>query len=259
MNSGSITVFGWDVARHAPHVRAKLGSVPQETALYEDLTAVHTLRLHADLHFVPRSAQRKRIADVLELVQLTDRAGSRLKTFSGGMKRRLALARALIHEPPLLILDEPTLGVDVQSRRALWDRVLQLRDAGATIVTTTNYLEEADLLCDRIAIIDHGRLMALGSPAELRTIIGTVVVNLVLAQPVPECSVAGIRSLAGVHELRISGNLVTATVDHAAVGPLVTLIAASTAIRSIRQAEPTLDAVFLRLTGTKLRDSAGRS
>ena len=136
-----------------------LGAVPQETALYEELSAWDNLDFHADLFGMPRKEKKARIMQMLELVQLQERKRSRVGTFSGGMKRRLALARALLHDPHLLYLDEPTLGVDVQSRRAIWDYILSLRDQGKTVLITTNYLEEAQALCERIAILDHGKLI----------------------------------------------------------------------------------------------------
>lgn len=154
--SGDVQVMGYDVRRHARRIRQMLGAVPQETALYEELSAWDNLDFHADLFGMLRKEKKARIMQMLELVQLQERKGSRVSTFSGGMKRRLALARALLHDPHLLYLDEPTLGVDVQSRRAIWDYILSLRDQGKTVLITTNYLEEAQALCERIAILDHG-------------------------------------------------------------------------------------------------------
>ena len=141
--SGEVQVMGYDVRRHARRIRQMLGAVPQETALYEELSAWDNLDFHADLFGMPAGEKKARILQMLELVQLQDRKRSRVSTFSGGMKRRLALARALLHDPHLLYLDEPTLGVDVQSRRAIWDYILSLRDQGKTVLITTNSLEEA--------------------------------------------------------------------------------------------------------------------
>src|SRR3989442_3793820 len=154
--SGEMHVIGYDVRRQSRQVRQVLGSVPQETALYEELAAWTNMDFHADLFGVPRKEKHERITKLLELVQLLDRKDSRVGTFSGGMKRRLALARALLHDPQLIYLDEPTLGVDVQSRRAIWDYIIELREQGKTVLITTNYLEEAQVLCERVAIIDHG-------------------------------------------------------------------------------------------------------
>jgi ABC-2 type transport system ATP-binding protein len=172
--SGQVKVMGHDVHHAARQVRQILGSVPQETALYEELTAWVNMDFHADLFGIPRKEKKERITKLLELVQLLDRKHSRVNTFSGGMKRRLALGRALLHDPQLIYLDEPTLGVDVQARRAIWDYILSLRDQGKTILITTNYLEEAQALCGRLAIIDHGKLIVVDTPSHLKQIYGGI-------------------------------------------------------------------------------------
>ena len=176
--SGEVRVMGYDVRRNARQVRQILGSVPQETALYEELTAWANMDFHADLFGIPRKEKKGRITKLLELVQLLDRKDSRVGTFSGGMKRRLALARALLHDPKLIYLDEPTLGVDVQARRAIWDYILSLRDEGKTVLITTNYLEEAQALCERLAIIDRGKLVAEDTPTHLKQTYGGSVIEV---------------------------------------------------------------------------------
>src|SRR6516165_4168876 len=162
--SGEVRIMGFDVRHNTRQVHQILGSVPQETALYEELTAWVNMDFHADLFGIPRKEKKERITKLLELVQLLDRKDSRVGTFSGGMKRRLALARALLHDPELIYLDQPTLGVDVQARRAIWDYILSLRDQGKTVLITTNYLEEAQVLCERVAIIDQGKLIEVDTP-----------------------------------------------------------------------------------------------
>ena len=144
--SGEVKVLGYDVRNNAREVRQILGAVPQETALYEELSAWTNMDFHADLFGIPAREKKQRINNMLELVQLADRKKSRVSTFSGGMKRRLALGRALLHDPKLIYLDEPTLGVDVQARRAIWDYILLLRSQGKTVLITTNYLEEAQAI-----------------------------------------------------------------------------------------------------------------
>src|SRR5579863_3092575 len=181
--SGEVHVLGHDVRKNARQVRQILGSVPQETALYEELTAWTNMDFHADLFGIPRREKKERITKLLELVQLLERKDSRVSTFSGGMKRRLALARALLHDPRLIYLDEPTLGVDVQARRVIWDYILSLRDQGKTVLITTNYLEEAQALCERIAIIDHGKLVVVDTPEHLKQTYGGSVMELETAQP----------------------------------------------------------------------------
>src|SRR5690348_11426438 len=181
--------------------RARLGSVPQETALYEELSAWTNMDFHADLFGIPRKEKKARITRLLELVQLLDRKQSRVGTFSGGMKRRLALARALLHDPQLLYLDEPTLGVDVQSRRAIWDYILALKERAKTVLLTTNYLEEANALCDRLAILDHGKLVALDTPANLKRRYGDTIIDIETEQPISPALVERLRALPGVGEV----------------------------------------------------------
>jgi ABC-type multidrug transport system ATPase subunit len=226
------------------------------TALYEELTARANLEFHADLYNVPARQRVARIAALLDLVQLTERSDSRVSTFSGGMKRRLALARALLHEPQLLFLDEPILGVDVQSRRALWDYVLGLKQRGKTVLLTTNYLEEANALCDRLAILDHGHLVALDTPDALKQRYGDSVIDLELETAPSADLIAALRGLSGVTDLALNdGHLqVTANGQHALAGQVVTLVTRETDLRSISQREPNLDEIFLHLTGSALRD-----
>src|SRR5436190_13409901 len=193
--SGEVRVMGNDVRHNARQVNQILGSVPQETALYEELTAWANMDFHADLFGIPRKQKKERITDLLQLVQLLDRKDSRVGTFSGGMKRRLALARALLHDPQLINLDEPTLGVDVQARRAIWDYILALRDQGKTALITTNYLEEAQALCERLAIIDHGKLIAVDTPEHLKQTYGGSIIQLDTTKP--SRSLDEIRTLEG--------------------------------------------------------------
>jgi ABC-2 type transport system ATP-binding protein len=200
--SGEATVLGHNIIRDTRVVYAALGSVPQETALYEELNAWTNLSIHATLYGVHRSGRDRKITDMLNLVQLYERRYSRVSTFSGGMKRRLALARALLHDPLLLYLDEPTLGVDVQSRRAIWNYILDLKKKeGKTVLLTTNYLEEANALCDRIAIIDHGKLVALDTPINLKRRYGDTVMEIETASSVSAQLSAQLRTLPGVSEV----------------------------------------------------------
>lgn len=254
--AGRVSVLGHDLAVDPAAIRPRLGSVPQETALYEELSAESNLAFHADLFDYPRREVAGRITEVLELVQLGDRRKSAVSTFSGGMKRRLALARALLHKPDLLYLDEPTLGVDVQSRRALWDHIVDLRKEGRTVLLTTNYLEEANTLCDRVAILDHGRLVALDTPAALRARYGDTVIELKL-EPEADADLLGrLRKLEGVtHVGQEDGTLkVSVEGERSAAAEVVALCAAHSRLRGIAQREPSLEEIFLRLTGKELRD-----
>ncbi len=252
--SGTVRVLGYDVRHEARKVRQILGSVPQETALYEELTAWANMDFHADLFGIPRKEKKERITRILELVQLLDRKNSRVGTFSGGMKRRLALGRALLHEPQLIYLDEPTLGVDIQARRVIWDYILTLRDQGKTVLITTNYLEEAQELCERLAIIDHGKLIAVDTPQHLKQIYGGSVIELETAQPI--AAVNDIRALEGVKEVvQDKAHLKITTEGTSNVVPQIINIASQEGdIRDISVREPNLDEIFLHLTGTELRD-----
>ncbi len=254
--AGQALVLGFDITRDPRAVRAALGTVPQETALYEELSAWDNMVFHAELYNVPRSARDARIRSLLDLVSLTDRLGSRVSTFSGGMKRRLALARALLHEPRLLYLDEPTLGVDVQSRRALWDYILGLKAQGKTVLLTTNYLEEANTLCDRLAILDHGKLVALDTPANLKQRFGDTVIDMETDPALSDGVLTTLRGLPGVSDVVVrDGHLqVTAGGQHALTGQVVNVVTREADLRSIAQREPNLEEIFLRLTGSALRD-----
>lgn len=252
--SGTVKVLGKDVRHNARQVRQILGSVPQETALYEELTAWTNMDFHADLFGIPRKEKKERITKMLELMQLLERKDSRVGTFSGGMKRRLALGRALLHDPQLIYLDEPTLGVDVQARRAIWDYILALRDQGKTILITTNYLEEAQALCERIAIIDHGKLIVVDTPEHLKQVYGGSVIELETVQPLH--SLEEIRAVEGVTEVKQDGNHLTITSQGTGnvVPQIIQIIAQQGELRDIAVREPNLDEIFLRLTGKALRD-----
>ncbi len=252
--SGTVKVLGYDVRHNARAVRQILGAVPQETALYEELSAWTNMDFHADLFGIPRREKKQRINTMLELVQLADRKNSRVSTFSGGMKRRLALGRALLHDPKLVYLDEPTLGVDVQARRVIWDYILQLRSQGKTVLITTNYLEEAQALCDRLAIIDHGKLIAVDTPEHLKQTYGGSVVELETAHMIT--SVEKIRALNDIKEVKQENTRLTITTQGTSniVPQIINIVSQEGEIRDITIREPNLDEIFLRLTGTALRD-----
>ena len=252
--SGQVRVMGLDLRTHTRQVRQMLGCVPQETALYEELSAWTNLDFHADLFDIPGREKKARIEKMLDLVGLADRQESRVSTYSGGMKRRLALARALLHDPQLIYLDEPTLGVDVQSRRAIWDYILALRQQGKTVLITTNYLEEAQVLCSRIAIIDHGRLVALDTPAGLKQKFGGTVIEIETVRPFE--NLERVRSMPGIQEAYQAGlNLkVTTRPGENLVPQIINEVAQCCEIRDIVVREPNLDEVFLHLTGKALRD-----
>ena len=264
--SGTVAILGMRVEarRTRRKVRHLLGTVPQETALYNELTAQANMAFHADLYRVPRREKAERIARLLRLVSLADRADSRVATFSGGMKRRLAIARALLHDPEVIILDEPTLGVDVHARAAIWGYIRDLRDRGKTILLTTNQLEEAQELCDQLAIIDHGHLAATGTPARLRRSYGATVVSLqvqvMAAASTLDYALQELRQLDGVADVTArpaagGGHLLTVTThEHAQIAAIITVASRWCAITDVAVRETSLDEAFLCLTGRGLRD-----
>ncbi|GBL39488.1 MAG: ATP-binding cassette domain-containing protein [Nitrospira sp.] len=178
--SGSASILGYDTVRDADVVRQLIGYVPQERAIDRFLTGREHLELLGALYHLSKAEASKRIAELLKLVELEEAADRPAKTYSGGMKRKLDIACGLLPNPKILFLDEPTLGLDVQSRLRVWDYVRMLKERGMTIVMTTNYLDEADQLCDRLAIIDGGKIKTLGSPAELKARLGGDIVSLTL-------------------------------------------------------------------------------
>ncbi len=249
--SGRIEVYGHDVVRHPASVRPLLGTVPQETALYEELSAWRNLMFHSQLYGVPRRERRDRVEQMLRLVGLFERRDSQVKSLSGGMKRRLAIARALLHGPQVLYLDEPTLGVDVVSRRAIWDHIRQLRAERKTVVLTTNYLEEASELCDRGAIVNKGQLVAHDTPTALRRRFGTSVLEVtVTPQPTGQLC-EQVRAVDGVVSAATAGDdlIVTYTDGVADPAELLNLVLGSGRMTHLTQRMTTLDEVFLRLTG----------
>ncbi|MFZ4719343.1 MAG: ABC transporter ATP-binding protein [Ilumatobacteraceae bacterium] len=167
VTSGTLRIFGMDPANQGKQIRARIGVVPQADQLDEQLTVRDNLELYGRYFDLSRAECRRRTAELLEFVQLTDRAGSKIEPLSGGMKRRVTIARSLINEPQLLLLDEPTTGLDPQARHVLWDRLYRLKQRGVTLVLTTHYMDEAEQLCDRLVVMDGGRIVAEGSPRGL--------------------------------------------------------------------------------------------
>lgn len=264
--SGTVTILGMkvDARRTRRSVRSLMGTVPQETALYNELSAWANMSFHADLYGIPRQEKAERIAMLLRVVSLADRASSRVGTFSGGMKRRLAIARALLHDPEVIVLDEPTLGVDVHARAAIWGYIRDLRDRGKTILMTTNMLEEAQELCDELAIIDHGQLAAAGAPGRLRRSYGATTVSLqvqtMAAASTLEFALEELRQLPGIRdvtarpEAETSHLLTVTTQDHGTIADIVATASRWCVVEDVAIRETSLDEAFLSLTGRELRD-----
>jgi len=250
-DGGTARVLGADAAKSPREVRSKIGVVPQDSGLYLELTAWEHLQLSAALYELQQP--RARIEEALRLMDLWDRRGKPVATFSGGMRRRLALARALLHDPPVLFLDEPTLGVDVQGRRVLWEHVAQLRAEGRSVLLTTNYLDEATALCDRVAIIDHGRLVVCERTDELRRNAGVTVVLSCTAGMPQVASLLRIRpDVAEVVE--IDHSVRVRLVHEEAAAEVIAAAGAVARITGIRVTEPSLEEIFLTLTGRELRE-----
>ncbi|WP_127126797.1 ABC transporter ATP-binding protein [Georgenia sp. SYP-B2076] len=167
VSGGELTIFGLDPAAHGPAIRARLGVVPQRDTLDEELTVEENIWIYGRYFGLSRRVVRERATELLGFAQLTERAGSKVEPLSGGMKRRLTIARSLVSDPEILLLDEPTTGLDPQARHALWDRLFRLKRQGVTLVLTTHYMDEAEQLCDRLVVMDHGKIVAAGSPREL--------------------------------------------------------------------------------------------
>ena len=261
--SGTATVLGHDLVRDARAIRRRLGAVlAGERSLYWKLTARENLEYFAALYHVPPAETAPRIVEILETVHLTDRADDYVEKFSTGMRQRLVLARALLPAPALLLLDEPTVGLDPQAARDLRERVLQLRDEGRTVLLTTHYMEEADQLCDRIAIVDHGLVVALDTPDGLkRSLRATEVVRLeVTAPPTADPALVARVGAAGevTHQQRENGSL-HLTVHCTSARDLVPLVvdaarSESAELRNVQVLPISLEDVFISLTGRALRE-----
>jgi ABC-2 type transport system ATP-binding protein len=250
--AGSARVAGHDVRTERDAVRRSIGLVFQDPTLDVDLTAEQNLRFHGELYGVPRAQLDRRIDDLLELVGLSERRGSVVETFSGGMKRRLEIARGLLHSPRVLFLDEPTIGLDPQSRASVWEYVRALKDSeDITVFLTTHYMDEAEN-CDRIAIMDSGRIVALDTPEALKAAVGKDRVQITTADD--EAAIATLRSAFGIEAGMHSGEVTFAVPDGERFVPRL-FAELGVAIRSVSVASPSLDDVFLSHTGTMIRDA----
>ena len=254
-SAGEVEVLGATWADDPPALRARLGITLQETHLYERLTVEELVRLFRSFYPSGRG-----VDEVIALVALEEKRSTRYERLSGGQKQRLAVACALVAEPELLFLDEPTTGLDPQSRRQLWDVVVGMKRAGRTVLLTTHYMDEAERLCDRVAIVDRGRVIALGTPRELiARVVGEEVVEFEAAADGPGAALdeAALRALPGVQAVRRSGAGWALTVDrpHVAVPALLALLDARGApLEALSTHRATLEDVFVTLTGRRLRD-----
>lgn len=257
---GSATILGLDSVKDADRVRQTIGYVPQERAIDRFLTGREHLELLADLYHLSPNEASQRIPRLLKLVELEEHADRPAKTYSGGMKRKLDIACGLLPDPKILFLDEPTLGLDVQSRLRIWDHVRAMRERGITVVMTTNYLDEADQLCDRIAIIDGGRIKALGSPTELKVGLGGDLVSLTVREQNRVEALAGaVKSLPAIRAVMTRPNGLDIRVDSPEKALPAILEAANRLtcrLEFIDYHRPRLDDVFIAHTGRRIQEEA---
>ena len=249
--SGKVTVNGYDVQKQRKKVQRSIGLIFQDTTLDDYLTAEQNLFFHAYAYGVPKDVREKRIRELLELVELSDRRKGKINTFSGGMKRRLEIARGLLHHPEVLFLDEPTLGLDPQTRRRIWEYILSLREQNdLTIFLTTHYMDEAEN-CDRIAVIDYGKIVALDTPENLKNMVGGDVITIE-----PENLEEAVGEIKEKYNLsaQIQDEAVTFSVPKGDTFLPKFIRNFSGKLLSVSVHRPTLDDVFLKLTGHAIRD-----
>jgi ABC-2 type transport system ATP-binding protein len=258
---GKASILGYDIAQQNNDVRNTIGVVPQEYTADEDLTGYENILLCADLYGIPRESSKKRASDLLTLVELTAFKDKKVQTYSGGMRRRLELACGLVNRPKVLFLDEPTLGLDVQTRAATWNYVRMLKkEFGMTLFMTTHYLEEADALCDRIAIIDHGKIVVVGTPEDLKHSLGGDLITLAIKEN--EDVIGLIQKVEHVKEVRKEDGTYRIKAEFGEVTtPFIieALRKKRYTVTKLTLTEPTLNEVYLEYTGKSMRDAADES
>lgn len=259
--SGSASVCGYDVRRAQASVRRAIGIVFQDPSLDDELTGEENLDFHGRLYGMDRSTRRDRIEEVLRLVDLLDRRHDMVKAYSGGMRRRLEIARGLMHRPQVLFLDEPTLGLDPQARRKIWNYIRDLKESfGMTIILTTHYMDEADQLCSRIAVIDRGGIVAMDSPAGLKAGLGGEILEVEVSDT-PEDFLKGLEQSDDVGHISIEeGRLVLSVKNGESFVPKVFAMAQGLGIgiSSVSMRKPNLEDVFIKLTGREIREDTVR-
>ena len=254
-DAGSVTVGGSTLAADEFGFKRRIGLVPQDLALFEDLPALANIELFGALYDLPKATLKRRAMEVLDMVGLADRARDKPATFSGGMKRRLNIACALVHDPDVLLLDEPTAGVDPQSRNAIFDNLEALKRAGKALVYTTHYMEEAERLADRIVIIDHGKVVASGTLAELLRVLPAAQTLAIDIEGTPD--LAALQRLDGVKQVQFDAGTLTIGLDdltRSASAVLQAVSASGVSVRHLSSGRANLEDVFLALTGRQLRD-----
>jgi ABC-2 type transport system ATP-binding protein len=255
--SGYAEVAGYNVAKKRDSVRNSIGIVFQDAALDDRLTGRENLDFHSVMHGIPRDVRHRRIDEVLDLVELTDKANVLVEKYSGGMKRRLEIARGLIHRPKVLFLDEPSLGLDAQTRRHIWEYIKKLNEEDVTIILTTHYMEEADYLCDRVAIVDHGRIVAIGTPGSLKDSLGGDVLTLEITDDGDNGLEEQLRAMKWVGSVDKRNGAIELRVRNADKRLPEVFTAAEkkgVTITSVNLRKPSLEDVYLKFTGRKIRE-----
>ena len=256
--SGHAVVWNHDIVKEKDAVRKSIGIVFQDPSLDDELTGKENLDFHGRMYKMKKEYREERIVEVLQLVELEDKANNLVKTYSGGMKRRLEIARGLMHSPKVLFLDEPTLGLDPQTRRRLWDYIKKInQEQKLTIILTTHYMDEADFLCDRIAIIDQGKIIALDTPEKLKEILGGDVVSLETSETDKFKEL--LDKLEGVKEVKVLDKKLNITVDNGSkLIPKIFHLSNENNITvdSVTVKRPSLEDVFIHYTGRTIRDES---
>lgn len=254
--SGTAVVNGFDIIHDQGKVRESIGIVFQDPSLDEELTAYENMDLHARLYRIPKRIKRKKIIELLDLVELKERKDDLVKTFSGGMKRRLEIARSLLHEPKVLFLDEPTIGLDPQTRNRVWQYIHKLnQEKGITVILTTHYIEEADKVCNRVAIIDKGKIIAIDAPKNLKDTIGEDIITI--KSPDSDKIESKIKSLQWIKNVQSDNNSIIITLQNAEghIAEIVNILNSyGYPIISLSIHKPTLEDVFLYFTGKTIRE-----
>jgi len=260
--SGSAVIAGCDIKKNPDHVRSKIGIIFQDPSLDIGLTGRENLEFHAMMYNIGTEERKKRIAEVLSVVRLADKADTLVEYYSGGMKRRLEIARGLIHYPRVLFLDEPTLGLDAQTRRSIWDYIRDLnREYKTTVILTTHYMEEADYLCERIAIIDNGKIIALETPEKLKAEYKSDSVSLTIEGP-SDPLIEGLEGKEWIREIiSRNGSIHLRVINGEEDIPRLFRIAHETGIviSTVSLDKPSLEDVFIHLTGASIREQDGTS
>ncbi|HET8720260.1 MAG TPA: ATP-binding cassette domain-containing protein [Candidatus Nitrosotenuis sp.] len=259
---GSAFVSGYDIVSQQKKVRSEIGYVQQDLTADEYLTGRENLLLQGRLNHIPKSSLNSRIDELLDLVELTDKQNDTALTYSGGMRKRLEIAGGLLHRPKVLFLDEPTVGLDIQTRQKIWDYIRRIHEEyKMTIFLTTHYMEEADKLCDRIGIIDHGKIQAIDTPDTLKNALGSGVTIISIDEhPSKTEFISAIKEIEYVREVSVNDDRITIFSSKGSeLAPLVFSLSAKfgITIKSISITQPTLDDVFLSYTGRELRDDNG--